>query len=404
MVKPLLKRLLTYAALGLAGALLVGAAGIVAFERSVESRVDALEASGALPQVPYERHPAGPRIVGEIERLSQELQLAIGSASALGVPPCVQMWWTDDHRDELARQVAAAEPVLACFDTLMESKDVRAILDRHAVAVDIDNQPFVAKLGGQRYWVNVLAGRAIVQARQGNERAAVQSLVHACELALLADYGSSWSFILQDITIGYVARGAERILEESPAIAPLLQRELDPVLALCDSPQHAYMGYAFDTARFANSVEATHTSPWRRAGYALAIDTRLDLLDEPFPPSLYRERFSAADLDPTVHSWSALGRTWWAHRRRSAVLRVTLALLAHRELTGSWPASLHELIPRFVDGEPTDPETGGPLRYTAGTSIVVLSPEVVVEGAAHRAFEWRALSESEAPLALRSVW
>ena len=39
------------------------------------------------------------------------------------------------------------------------------------------------------------------------------------------------------------------------------------------------------------------------------------------------------------------------------------ALERHRLATGGYPATLDELVPRFLDRVPIDPMTGGPLRY-----------------------------------------
>jgi hypothetical protein len=56
-----------------------------------------------------------------------------------------------------------------------------------------------------------------------------------------------------------------------------------------------------------------------------------------------------------------------------------LALLAHREITRAWPASLDELRPGFGGSVPTDPVTGAPFRYEVDADFVLLAPDDVIQ-------------------------
>ncbi|MCE7974100.1 MAG: hypothetical protein DYG92_07205 [Leptolyngbya sp. PLA1] len=73
----------------------------------------------------------------------------------------------------------------------------------------------------------------------------------------------------------------------------------------------------------------------------------------------------------------AFGSRDMIEARRAAVL-VRLALELHKRETGRWPASLDELVPRYLPSVPSDPFDGKPLRYSPG--VGGMSPVVYSVG------------------------
>ena len=49
--------------------------------------------------------------------------------------------------------------------------------------------------------------------------------------------------------------------------------------------------------------------------------------------------------------------------------QILLALRAYKTESGKHPSSLHELVPRYISGVPTDPFNGKPLRYSLDRKI-----------------------------------
>lgn len=76
----------------------------------------------------------------------------------------------------------------------------------------------------------------------------------------------------------------------------------------------------------------------------------------------------ATDEGPMV---SAFGSRDIVEARRGALL-AGLGLELHRRETGAWPASLEELVPRYMPSVPRDPFDGKPMRYSLSGGVAVL--------------------------------
>jgi hypothetical protein len=206
----------------------------------------------------------------------------------------VPAYWSEEHGCELELQVAQAAHVLEQLDALLESDDVRSVLERDGVVVNVLDRGYAGSMGNLRHWANVLGARAVVRARAWDASGAAQSLVRAAELQALVDDRTGRGLAFRSMVIAIVMMAAERVLEISPYAAPTLRQELEPILARFAAPEGAHEAYSADVAWFLRQTNgyrgAWDVSPAYRIELLRTADGLLDLMDEAFPGELYFQR------------------------------------------------------------------------------------------------------------------
>jgi hypothetical protein len=239
---------------------------------------------------------------------------------------------------------------------------------------DLEWNGATARLGIQREITNALCGRAWLALEARDHAAAAGAYADALRLARATDDGSVMGTHVRLASEGIVLRSIRGALafRGSPRA---LRKELVPVLEpLAFDPERAERAIRIDLAEIP-AAEASG-APWDDPAYMLAyyasVEDGLALVRE--PPQVVRARFEADRGD------SDLARGWetgihslhWLHAQRNVAL-TTLAVAAHREKHGRFPATLAEIADLPAE-HALDPLVGTPLPYALDDGTARIGP------------------------------
>jgi hypothetical protein len=250
---------------------------------------------------------------------------------------------------------------------------VLAVL-RKSPPEDLEWNGDTARLGTQREITSALCGRAWLALEAGDPAAAAGVYADALRLARATDDGSVMGTHVRIGSEGIVFRAIRGALafRASPRA---LRKELVPLLEpLAFDPARAERVIRRDLAEIP-AAEASG-EPWNDPAYMLAhyasVEDGLALAHE--PPQAVRARFEAERGGSDVaRGWeTGIQSLHWLHAQRNVAL-TALAVAAHREKHGRFPATLAE-IADLPDEHALDPLAGTPLPYSTDGASARIGP------------------------------
>lgn len=222
---------LTIFGIGISVSLILGTAGVVAYERSVTSRVSRLLEPDGLP-MSVRREPIASHLTERLTVLGSELDQAIGlpyESLPDGGAPCAPWQWKLEHEAWLHVTVERAAPVLKELELLLNEPEAREILKGdESYAGDGAHAQWLMTL---RHWTNFLSASAITNSRKGNHEQAAKSLGRALDLARLVNDQSVINICIEQVVIKTVLDAATQIAVEKPGSAIALRNEIEPRLS-----------------------------------------------------------------------------------------------------------------------------------------------------------------------------
>lgn len=240
------------------------------------------------------------------------------------------------------------------------------------------------RLSFLREAVDFLCARAWLAAGHGDDAAAARGYADALRLAEATDERSLIGTILRYACQVNLALVSARAALELGLSAQALREATEPLLAgWAYAPARAELGVRVEITAFLEAAgDGTPDDPLAALRYFGTIDEALALArgpleSTPWAQPILPKAADASGLAPLVQ-WTTGVRQLHAFHSAGNVALTALAVAAHREEHGAWPATLGELDDLPVE-QALDPLTRAPLPYALTPDGARLGPAAWVE-------------------------